>query len=72
MAVPARRNAPYTDEGGKRKEMKMAALTRRSLLRTSLGFTAAGTLSRPYIANAQSKTAEVWWVQGFAEEEDVA
>jgi multiple sugar transport system substrate-binding protein len=52
--------------------MEMAALTRRSLLRTSLGFTAAGTLSLPHIANAQSKTAEVWWVQGFAEEEDVA
>jgi multiple sugar transport system substrate-binding protein len=27
---------------------------------------------RPYLANAAAKTASVWWVQGFAEEEDVA
>jgi ABC-type glycerol-3-phosphate transport system substrate-binding protein len=50
----------------------MANLTRRSLLRNSFGLVTAGTLSRPYIANAASKTATVWWVQGFAEEEDVA
>jgi multiple sugar transport system substrate-binding protein len=29
-------------------------------------------LVRPYIANAQAKTATVWWVQGFAHEEDIA
>ena len=29
-------------------------------------------LARPYIANAAAKTATVWWVQGFAQEEDVA
>jgi hypothetical protein len=50
----------------------MASLTRRSILRNTLGLVAAGTLSRPYIAKAASKTATVWWVQGFAEEEDVA
>ena len=50
----------------------MAKLTRRSLLRNSLGLVAAGTLARPYIANSAAKTATVWWVQGFAEEEDVA
>src|SRR6266446_1513600 len=50
----------------------MAMLTRRSVVRGSLGFLAAGALARPYIANAQAKTAEVWFAQGFAEEEDVA
>src|SRR5438067_13810612 len=50
----------------------MIKLTRRSLLRTSLGLAAAGTLGRPYIANAQAKTAQIWWAQGFVEEEDEA
>jgi multiple sugar transport system substrate-binding protein len=50
----------------------MAILTRRSVVRGSLGFAAAGLLARPFIANAQAKTAEVWFAQGFAEEEDIA
>jgi multiple sugar transport system substrate-binding protein len=50
----------------------MAILTRRSVLRSSVGFAAAGALARPYIANAQAKTAEAWFFQGFAEEEDIA
>src|SRR6201998_2505621 len=50
----------------------MGNLSRRSVLRSSLGLAAAGTLSRPHIANAAATTAEVWWVQGFAQEEDVA
>jgi ABC-type glycerol-3-phosphate transport system substrate-binding protein len=50
----------------------MTTLSRRSVLRTSLGAAAAGTLVRPYIANAAATTATVWWQQGFAEEEDVA
>jgi len=50
----------------------MTTLTRRSVLRTSLGAAAAGTLARPHIANAAATTASVWWQQGFAEEEDVA
>jgi multiple sugar transport system substrate-binding protein len=50
----------------------MAHYTRRSVLRGSLGLAAAGTLARPYLANAAAATATVWWVQGFAEEEDVA
>lgn len=33
---------------------------------------AGGALARPYIANAAAKTATVWWVQGFAQQEDVA
>src|SRR5213080_2705724 len=47
-------------------------LTRRSVLRGSTALAATGTLARPYIANAQAKTATVWWVQGFAEEEDIS
>jgi multiple sugar transport system substrate-binding protein len=50
----------------------MATLTRRSVLRASLGLAAAGTLARPYIANAATSTATVWWIQGFAEEEDIS
>jgi multiple sugar transport system substrate-binding protein len=50
----------------------MGRLTRRSVLRGSAGLIAAGTLARPYIANAAATTAEVWWVQGFVPEEDVA
>src|SRR5215472_11359374 len=50
----------------------MPNLTRRSLLRNSIGIAAAGTLARPFIANAAATTAEVWWAQGFVPEEDVA
>jgi multiple sugar transport system substrate-binding protein len=50
----------------------MAILTRRSVLRGSLAFGAAGKLARPHIANAAATTAEVWWTQGFAKEEDAA
>ena len=50
----------------------MSILTRRSVLRGSAGLVAAGTLARPYTANAQAKTAEVWWAQGFVQEEDIS
>src|SRR5215468_1090872 len=50
----------------------MTKLTRRSVLRNSIGIAAAGTLARPFIANAAATTAEVWWAQGFVPEEDVA
>jgi multiple sugar transport system substrate-binding protein len=46
--------------------------TRRSLLRNSLAVAAAGSLARPYVANAAATTATAWLVQGFAREEDVA
>jgi multiple sugar transport system substrate-binding protein len=46
--------------------------TRRSVLRGSLAAAAAGTLARPYIANAAASTATVWWTQGFIPEEDAA
>src|SRR6202049_4547434 len=48
----------------------MAMLTRRSVLRGSMGLAAA--LARPHVANAPAMTAELWWVQGFAQEEDIA
>jgi len=42
------------------------------VLRGSAGLVAATALARPYVANAQAKTATVWWIQGFAQEEDIA
>jgi multiple sugar transport system substrate-binding protein len=50
----------------------MRNLTRRSLLRSSIGVAAAGTLIRPFIANAAAATATVWYPQGFVPEEDDA
>jgi multiple sugar transport system substrate-binding protein len=50
----------------------MSSLTRRSALRCSLAAAAAGTLARPFIANAAATTAEAWWSQGFVPEEDVS
>jgi multiple sugar transport system substrate-binding protein len=50
----------------------MGNLSRRSVLRSSLGLAAAGALARPYIANAAATTAEVWWAQGFVQEEDIS
>src|SRR5207237_7277306 len=54
------------------KEHAMRRLTRRSLIHGSAGLLAAGSLARPFIANAQAKTAEVRWVQGFVQEEDIS
>lgn len=50
----------------------MSRLSRRSVLRGSLGLVAAGAVTRPYIANAAATTATVWQPQGFIPEEDVA
>src|SRR6266404_3295990 len=50
----------------------MTLITRRSVLRSSLAFGAAGALARPYVANAAATTAEMWWAQGFAKEEDAS
>jgi multiple sugar transport system substrate-binding protein len=50
----------------------MINLTRRSLLQRSAGLLAAGSLARPFIANAAAKTATVWWAQGLVSEEDAA
>src|SRR5580692_5709851 len=49
----------------------MPHMTRRSLITRSIGVAAGASLARPYIANAQAKTAVVWWTQGFAQQEDV-
>src|ERR1700730_11397136 len=50
---------------------EITTLSRRSVLRNSLAVAATGTLARPYIANAAATTAEVWWAQGFVQEEDI-
>ncbi|HWD56785.1 MAG TPA: extracellular solute-binding protein [Stellaceae bacterium] len=47
-------------------------LTRRSILRSTAAAAALGALARPHVANAAAKEAEVWWIQGFAQEEDIA
>jgi hypothetical protein len=54
------------------KETQMAILTRRSVLRASLGIATAAVSARPHIANAAATTATVWWTQGCAEEEDIS
>jgi hypothetical protein len=41
----------------------MATLTRRSVLGGSAALAIAGTLARPYLANAAAATAIGWWVQ---------
>src|SRR5271167_107968 len=68
----ANRRARNGSEAPTREETGMAILTRRSVLRASLGLAAAGPLARPYLANAAATTATVWWTQGFAEEEDIS
>ena len=50
----------------------MTQLTRRSVLRGSAGLLAAGAVTRPYVAKAEATTATVWWIQGFAQEEDIS
>jgi multiple sugar transport system substrate-binding protein len=50
----------------------MSKLSRRSVLRGSLGLAATGVVARPYIANAAAEAATVWQPQGFIPEEDVA
>lgn len=50
----------------------MPTMSRRSVLGASMGVAAAGVLARPHIANAATKTATVWWTQGFIPEEDAA
>ena len=49
----------------------MVMMSRRSVLGGALGVAAAGGLARPYIANAQAKTA-VWAGKGFVPQEDAA
>jgi len=49
----------------------MTNIGRRPLFYGALG-AAAGALARPYIANAQAKSAVVWQNQGFVRQEDEA
>jgi multiple sugar transport system substrate-binding protein len=48
----------------------MGNMSRRSVLRSSVGLAAGAALARPFIANAAATTATVWWA--FAQEEDLA
>jgi multiple sugar transport system substrate-binding protein len=50
----------------------MNSMSRRLVIRGSLSLAATGSLARPYIANAQAKTAIFWAGQGFIPEEDTA
>jgi multiple sugar transport system substrate-binding protein len=50
----------------------MKSMSRRSVIRGSLSLAATGALARPYVANAQAKTAVFWAGQGFIPQEDTA
>lgn len=50
----------------------MGSMSRRGVIRGSLGLAAGAALARPHIARAASKTLTVWWNQGFYEAEDAA
>ena len=50
----------------------MNKLTRRTVIHGSLGLAAAGTIARPFVANAAATTATAWWNQGFVPEEDAS
>ena len=50
----------------------MEKISRRRVLIGTLGVSATASLARPYIASAQSKTATVWFQQGFVRPEDEA
>jgi multiple sugar transport system substrate-binding protein len=57
-------------QAGKVTAMKL--MSRRLVIRGSLGLTTTGILARPHIANAAATSAIVWQVQGFVPEEDAA
>jgi multiple sugar transport system substrate-binding protein len=50
----------------------MATMSRRKLFASTVSLVAAAPLARPYIANAQAKTAVCWLNQGFIPQEDEA
>ena len=50
----------------------MHNIGRRSVIVGTAGMAAAGILAKPYIANAQAKSAVVWATQGFVPAEDEA
>jgi multiple sugar transport system substrate-binding protein len=50
----------------------MELMSRRAVIRESLGLVAMGALACPHIAKAAATTATVWQVQGFVPQEDEA
>src|SRR5580698_4083363 len=50
----------------------MAGMSRRKMFASTVGLAATGALAKPYIANAQAKTAVCWLNQGFIPQEDAA
>src|SRR6516164_9341673 len=66
------RSAKAMRAAEKSTEDGMSKLSRRSVLRGSVGLAAIGTLARPFIAKAAGKTASIWWTQGFVPEEDAS
>jgi multiple sugar transport system substrate-binding protein len=70
--MPTPKKSKAARERRIRGRIEMSKLSKRSVLRASLGFVAASALVRPYIANAAAKTASVWWAQGFIPEEDAS
>src|SRR6516162_5930825 len=72
LSSGSRRSFQNTRSRKVERRRAMIILSRRSVLRSSLAAAAAGMLARPYLANAAATTATVWWVQGFAEEEDIS
>jgi len=50
----------------------MISMSRRLAIHGSMSVAAASALGRPYVANAQAKTATMWVGQGFVPAEDAA
>ena len=50
----------------------MGKISRRSVVGGMAGLSAVVGLAKPYIANAQAKTAVCWMNQGFIPQEDAA
>src|SRR3569833_2374366 len=50
----------------------MVSVSRRKAISGAIGLAAVSPLARPYIANAQAKTAVCWLNQGFIPQEDAA
>jgi multiple sugar transport system substrate-binding protein len=50
----------------------MRHMSRRAVIRASLGLTTSGVLARPYITNSAATSAIVWQNQGFVPDEDAA
>jgi len=58
--------------GHREGKTTVVKVSRRLLMRGAVGVAASSTLSMPFIANAQAKTAVCWLNQGFIPQEDAA